>query len=178
MKVYFSKRVVCSSKKLKNMRIETFNRALNSPALMEDLNNDKIHMVFVAANALTFFNVFAVVNPFARIEKGISSEQASILCNLVNQKNETGTLYPKLNISILPLSRYENRDDWDDEDIMRKNIKDVFKVNSLKIKSKELIFAFEARSDFNNYLAVKVLEKIAREYSDDDILEKVYYIRG
>lgn len=170
--------IVCCVQQLKNMRIETFNRSLNGPELMEDLNNGKIHMVFVAANGLTFFNVFAVVNPLARIEKGISSEQASILCNLVNEKNETGTLYPKLNISILPLSRYENRDDWDNEDIMRKNIKDAFKANSLNIKSKELIFAFEARSDFNNYLAVKVLEQIAREYSDDDILEKVYYIRG
>jgi len=31
--------------------------------------------------------------------------------NVANEKNETGNLYPKLNITILPLSKYENRDD-------------------------------------------------------------------
>jgi len=160
------------------MRIETFNKGLGDFAVMEDLKNGKIHMVFVAVNALTFFNAFAADNPFEETEKGISSAQATRLCNEVNEKNETGTLYPKLNITILPLTRYENRDDWDNEDSMKKNINDAFKANALYIKSKELIFAFEARFDFNNKLAVKVLEQVARDYNDDGILKNIYFVWG
>ena len=160
------------------MRIHTYNRGLGDFSVMQDLKDGKLHMVFVAVNALTFFNAFAVDNPFKVTEKGISSEQATKLCNVVNENNETGTLYPKLNITILPLSRYENRDDWDSENSMEKNIKDAFKANLLYIKSKEMIFAFEARFDFNNELAVRVLEKVAREHTKDVILEKIYYLRG
>jgi hypothetical protein len=160
------------------MRIDTYNRYLSDFAVMQDLKDGELHMVFVAVNALTFFNAFAVDNPFEETEKGISSEQATKLCNIVNENNETGTLYPKLNITILPLSRYKIRDDWDNENSMEKNIKDSFKANSLYIKSKEMIFAFEARFDFNNELAVRVLEKVAREHTKDVILEKIYYLRG
>ena len=160
------------------MRIDTYNRYLSDFAVMQDLKDGELHMVFVAVNALTFFNAFAVNNPFEETEKGISSEQATKLCNIVNENNETGTLYPKLNITILPLSRYKIRDDWDNENSMEKNIKDAFKANSLYIKSKEMIFAFEARFDFNNELAVRVLEKVAREHTKDVILEKIYYLRG
>ena len=160
------------------MRIETFNRGLGDFAVMEDLKNGKIQMVFIAVNASTFFNAFAVDNPFEETEKGISLEQATRFCNVVNEKNETGTLYPKLNITILPLSRYENRDDWDNENSMKKNITDAFEANSLYIKSKEMIFAFESRFDFNNKLAVRVLEQVAREYSDNGILNNIYYIWG
>ncbi len=80
------------------MKIETFSRGLGNFSVMEDLKNGKIHMVFVAVNGLTFFNAFAVSNPFAETDIGISSELATILCNEVNEKNETGTLFPKLNI--------------------------------------------------------------------------------
>ena len=160
------------------MRIHTYNRGLGDFSVMQDLKDAKLHMVFVGVNALTFFNAFAVDNPFKETQKGISSEQATKLCNVVNENNETGTLYPKLNITILPLSRYENRNDWDSENSMEKNIKDAFKANLLYIKSKEMIFAFEARFDFNNELAVRVLEKVAREHTKDVILEKIYYLRG
>ncbi len=160
------------------MRIETFNRGIGDYSVMEDLKNGKLHMVFVAVNGLTFFNAFSVENPLQEAEKGISSEQATKLCNVVNEKNETGTLYPKLNITILPLSKYENRDDWNNENSMKKNITDAFRANSLYIKSKEIIFAFEAGFDFNNILAVRVLEQVAREYSDNGILNNIYYIRG
>jgi|1048.fasta_scaffold02505_5 hypothetical protein len=160
------------------MKIEPFNRGLGDFSVKEDLKNNKFHMVFVAVNALTFFNAFAVVDPSTETEKGISLEQATRLCEIVNEKNETGTLFPKLNITILPLSRYNGRDDWDNEERMKKNIKDAFLANSLYIKSRVLIFAFEARFDFNNELAVKVLEKVANEYNDDGILKKVYFIWG
>ena len=93
------------------MRIETFNRGLGDFAVMKDLKNGKTHIVFLAVNGLTFFNALSVDNTLEETEKEISSEQATRLCNVVNEKNETGTLYPKLNITILPLTRYENRED-------------------------------------------------------------------
>ena len=46
------------------MRIHTYNRGLGDFSVMQDLKDGKLHMVFVAVNALTFFNAFAVDNPF------------------------------------------------------------------------------------------------------------------
>jgi hypothetical protein len=160
------------------MRIEIFKKGLGTFQVAEDLKNGKTHMVFVAVNGLTFFNSFAVEDPSQETVRGLSTEEASKLCKMVNEKNETGTLYPKLNISLLPLTRYEERNDWENEIAMKKNIIDVFYSNSEYIKSDQIIFAFEERGDFNNGLAVKVLESIAREFKEDGILKYVYYIHG
>ena len=85
-------------------------------------------------------------------------------------------MYPKLNITILPLSKYENRDDWENEDTMEKNINDVFKANSLYIKSNEIVFALENRDDFNKALAIRVLEKVARVHPEGEFLKNIYHI--
>ncbi len=152
------------------MKLEIFRRGLQELAFSGDVSAGKFHVAFLAKNGLTFFNAFAVQN-----EHGISSEQATQCCAVVNEKNETGTLYPKLNITILPLSRYENRDDWDNENSMRKNIEDVLKANSTYIKAQEILFVFEFGWDFNIELAIKVLKKVAFEYRDDQILKHIYY---
>jgi hypothetical protein len=157
------------------MIIEPFNRELGGIDTRNALQQGKLHMVFVAVNALTFFNPFAV---HTNMPGSLSSEKASELCDIVNSKNETGTLYPQLNISILPLTKYENRDDWNDEDIMRRNIEDAFKANALYIKSKEILFAFEERHDFNNRLAMKVLEEVANDYPGDGFLNRIFFIWG
>jgi hypothetical protein len=77
---------------------------------------------------------------------------------------------------ILPLSKYENRDDWENENTMEKNINDVFKANSLYIKSNEIVFALENRDDFNKALAIRVLEKVAKAHPEGEILENIYHI--
>jgi hypothetical protein len=77
---------------------------------------------------------------------------------------------------ILPLSKYENRDDWENEDTMEKNINDAFKANSLYIKSNEIVFALENRDDFNKALAIRVLEKVARVHLEGEILKNIYHI--
>lgn len=158
------------------MRLEYDNKSRGVFDYMRDLKNGKIHMVFVAVNSLTNFNAFAVEDRDQETEKGISSEQATRLCYIANEKNETGTLYPKLNITILPLSKYENRDDWENENTMEKNINDVFKANSLYIKSNEIVFALENRPDFNKALAIRVLEKVARAHPEGGILKNIYHI--
>lgn len=60
---------------------------------------------------------------------------------------------------ILTFSKYENHDDWDDENGMKK-IKDVFKANSLYIKFNEIVYALENRRGFNKILVISVIEKV------------------
>jgi hypothetical protein len=148
------------------MEIENLNRNLSDSKVTEDLRKGKIHIVCVAVNALTFFNAIAVQS------LGISSELATLWCKEVNEKNETGTLYPKFNITLIPVPNYENRNDWDNETIMIKHIKDAFLANSKYIKSSEIIFALEQVKDS---LANHVLRKVASELQDNGILKHIYY---
>lgn len=158
------------------MEIERFGAILDSPVWIDHFLNGRFHMTFFAVNGLTFFNAFAV----HAVGEGnsITHETGTRLCENVNAENETGTLYPRLNINILPLTRYGDRDSWHDEESMRRNIQDAFKANTLYSKCPQMLFGFEERHDFNNVLAMKVLEQEAAQIEDTNILRRIFYIPG
>lgn len=108
---------------------------------LNDFENDflekKIHLVCPASNGLTTFNVFACI-----IGK-MSSEEANQMVDLVNEKNETGTLYPKLNLTIVPVTNDNGRNDTGNKKIIRKHILDCFESNEKYIKCSKLIFALD-----------------------------------
>jgi hypothetical protein len=124
----------------------------------EDFLNKKIHIVFVAANALTLFNAYATAIG------GISTEEASRYVNTVNKHNETGTLYPRLNITLVPLTIFENRNDTGDRVKMKKNIIDCLYSNEKYVKCPDLVFALEKRYDFDIDTALEVLKIIVKDY--------------
>lgn len=136
----------------------------------DDYLNNKVHLVCVAINALTTYN--AHVHALG----GMSHEMAGDFVELVNKKNETGTLFPGQNMTIVPLSIYGNRNDFEKKEIIRKHILDCIEANEKYVKCSELIFAFERRYDFDIdtfFDEIKDLIKTTSFYTTKKI---VYYI--
>lgn len=147
------------------MPIKKFTDRLSD--LDRDFLNKKVHIICLAVNSLTMYNAFA------HAIGGMSSQQAGQLAETVNLKNETRTLFPKFSLTIIPLSIFNNRNDFNNEAIMKKHITDCFEAETKYIKSSRMIFIFEKRHDFNNELALKVLlenwanTKLNVEYQPD-----------
>ena len=131
------------------MPIQEFTGKLSD--LDHDFLNKKVHIICPAVNGLTTYNAFA------HAIGNMPNDQVGQLANTVNSKNETGTLYPKLNLTIIPLSIFENRNDFNNEELIKKHISDCFESEEKYIKSHRMIFVFEERSDFDSELALKIL---------------------
>lgn len=135
----------------------------------EDFLSKKVHLVCLAINALTQFNVYATAIG------DLSHDSADIFVTKVNEENEVGTLFPKLNLTIVPLSIYKNRNDFGNSEIMRKLINDCFKSNEKYIKCSKLIFAFERVFDFDIDLALEILNEVLSENNFIYTKEIIFY---
>jgi hypothetical protein len=124
----------------------------------DDFLNKEIHLVCVAINSLTTFGAYATA------VGGMSTEEASNHANTVNKKNETRTLFPKLNLTIVPLTIFDNRDDTGNIINMQKIIIDCLESNEKYIKCANLVFAFERRYDFDIDSALEALYIIVNDY--------------
>ena len=152
------------------MNVEIFNKAINSNELMADYRQKNIHLVCVAVNALTYFNVFATSIG------GISNYLASELSSKVNRLNETGTLYPDLNLTIIPLTAFNDRNDFGNHEIMTKHIEDCFTANEQYLKCENVVFALEDRGDFDYNLALKVIIEVAAAKTNLVFTKSIFYI--
>lgn len=150
------------------MELKEYTQSLGSQALEDDFKNKNTHLICVAVNSLTNYNAFATM------PGGISEKKASQLASKVCQANETGTLYPKLNMTIIPLTKTPDRDDFGDRALMKKHIQDCFKANEKYVKCPEILFALEDRGDFDYHLAMDVLKEVV-EKADLKFTKKVFY---
>lgn len=121
--------------------IEKQNSYAGCDELKRELLNKQIHIVCAAQNGLTHLNFYTEL--WCRIDKVTVNKAVEI----INSKKETGTLYPLLNITILPKS--EKKTDWNrNSDILSKMelkncILDVFKANNEYIKCESIYFSLE-----------------------------------
>lgn len=113
----------------------------NAEEIIDDVKSGKIHIVCMARNGLTHLNVYAVL--FCKLPNELVSKCAED----VNLNKETGTLFPKANITILPIS--ENDTTWNQKpqtlsyNELEKCIDDVFKANQEYLKSEIIYFTLE-----------------------------------
>jgi hypothetical protein len=154
----------------KIMTLQIFDRDFGDPSVMHDYENGRLHIVCVAANALTYFNAFATLST-----NGISHNHAGELASIVNRKNETGTLWPKRHLTILPQSEYDERNDFGNRGVMIHLIKDAIKANEEYSKCPVLIFALE-RNQFDVDLAYEVLAEIVSQTNNWVHTQQIYYI--
>jgi hypothetical protein len=101
----------------------------------------------------------------------IPYEKAISYINTVNENNKSETLFPELNITILPLSKFNLRDTFNDKIVMKLNLLACLEINELHVKCPEIIFAFDLQKDFNGELALETLKEILL-YKDDFIYTK------
>ena len=154
------------------MRPEVFNNAYGMPGdVGKELNEKKIHVVCTAQNGLTILNGMAML--FCKLERDLITKA----CDIVNEKRETGTLYPLANISILPKSEIKNPiiKDYPNltYDELMSCIKDVFLANKNYIKSEIIVFYLD--NYVNRRWAIEIVHEIVYSgFADDSFVARVY----
>ena len=130
-----------------------------------DFLNKKVHLVCPAVNGVTTYNAFV------HGVGGMSIEEAQKIADKVNEINETITFWPKLNMTIIPLTICGIRNDTGNRKIMEKHINDCFDANKEYIKCNKIVFVFEKGDYFDNELALNVLKNRSRVN-----FTEVYYV--
>ncbi len=126
------------------MNITFLEHEDNSINFTDFLKRGECHYVSVAMPGLTF------ASSYIEFAGNFSVEQRNGFMTTVNRAKETGTLYPKLNLTLLPspsasytgfdYTEY-NSGDFSTDEVIR-HILDAFKANSEYIKSKKMYFDF------------------------------------
>lgn len=134
------------------------------------LENGSIHYVSVAMPGLT------VASHNIEFAGGFDTHQRNDFMMKVNRAKETGTLYPRVNITLLPSPRASylgmdshvyNDGDYPSEDVVA-HIHDAFKANWDYIKSDKMYFDFR-----NLYVSefhyVSCLEEAMESFKAEDM---------
>jgi len=133
--------------------------------IIDDVKSGKIHIVCMGQNGLTHLNVYAEL--YCKIPKEVVNQ----CVELVNSKKETGTLFPKAYITILPKS--ETPSDWNTNK-MEMCIKDVFFANQEHLKCEIIYFTLES-SYINRTIALEIVEKIVLNEKRTDLFVKTIW---
>ena len=141
------------------MKINKTIETIQQLDLSNDLIQKNVHLVCIAKNEASVFNRYVVDT------LGMTNNEAIRHTKTVNTKNETGTLFPQYNITIVPLSIYENRNDFGNRAIFEKHVQDCFDANEIHIKCEKVICGFEQNGDFDVALFEEVLSEKAENYN-------------
>lgn len=127
--------------------------------IAQGVKTGKIHLVCMAQKSLTSLIEYAEV--YLRLPKNMVNECVDI----VNMSKETGTLYPKAYITILPKSEFENNIPPPlTINELKKCLEDVFKANEEYLKSEIILFCIE--SFYVDIFSAKIIiDRLIKEYS-------------
>lgn len=152
------------------MKIELIkiNPCALDKTITDNFLNKKIHIVCIASNGLSNYKLFS------QHIGGLDEQIAINKCDTVNDSNETGTFFPILNLTIVPRSFDDNRNDFGNDKIMRRHMRDCIIANENYIKSKHLVFALED-DGFDSIIAFNTLSEIAKEYKFNHTKKLSFY---
>lgn len=125
------------------------------------LKDNAVHVVAFAEEGLSFFQCYC------QFALGLSIAQGVSYCNRINQHDETGTLFPKGNLTALPKRFFRNAE-WDEEGF-RKCLRDAFVANRDYCKTEHLIFQFCCVSLHHDALFTGIKGMAESEFSDSCI---------
>jgi hypothetical protein len=129
----------------------------------------EIHLVCVATGGLTTCDCAASTIGGMNQEREVWP-----LTKRVNRIGETGTFYPKLPLTVVPLLKWEDRPLPDDpEDFLTRSFQDVAKANREYIKLKTLYIDLNGwGSDYPFDQARQIAEKVL---AGDSSIESIYF---
>jgi hypothetical protein len=116
-----------------------------------NLKDKQVHLVCPAIKSLTAYGALSTIF--------MSEEESLAHAMRVNKANETGTLYPKCPITIIPLSIFEERNDFGNHEIMERHIEDCFVANERYWRIPHLDFCFDQEHVFDCELALSTLNQ-------------------
>lgn len=107
------------------------------------LNQPELH---IAATALKKFGFCMSYLP----KRGMTVTKLAEFCDVVNMKDDVGSLYPSFQFSLFPLN-HSGIKETEDEKLM-KYVKEILKSHEYFKNAKSLLFVFDAASgyDLNN----------------------------
>ena len=144
----------------------------NEPAREGDLKKWTTHVVLVADLAGKNFAAYR-----ERIE-ALGHQPAEFYVTEVNRRNEAGVFYPKLDLTLLPMSRYQDRDDFGNAEIMARHVQEVFKANEEHCGNDEIYFALDCEKTFDAATFEKALEKALAAKKQFKRTQKMSLSRG
>ena len=134
------------------------------------LQNGSVHYVSVSMPGLT------VASTYIESAGGFSVDERNQFMMMVNRAQETGTLYPGVNITLLPSPSASyfggdvnvyNDGDYSESEVIN-HIKDAFKANSEYIKSDKIYFDFRNLCVSEKHYVI-CLKKTIKEFKEREI---------
>ena len=131
----------------------------------------EIHLVCVASGGFTICDCAA-----STVGGMKQMEEVWPLTDRVNQTGETGTFYPRLPLTVVPLLKGKGRpESMDTHDFLRRSFEDVAKVNREHIKSKTFYIDLNGWSSYYPFDAARrMAEEVLCRDSD---IETIYFAR-
>jgi len=140
------------------MRVERRTGEINQ---IDALRQHSVHIVAFAEEGLSNFKALADQ------ALGIPIGEAVRHCNEINSKDETGTLWPRGNLTALPKRFF--RDLEFDRDGFRRCLRDAFIANRDYCKSSHLVFEFSCVQLHLDDLFELVQQMAESEFADSGI---------
>lgn len=104
------------------------------------LDDERIHIISTAVKKESFCVAFLG-------RRGMTLNRISDFCDLVNVKNDVGTLYPKYRFSLIP---YFDLSKGNEEELLHKHVKEVLKGHNGYFKNSTiLLFVFDRQAGYN-----------------------------
>ena len=139
--------------------------------IFDEVRFGQVHLVSAASPLLVLRNIVMVLNQLGSDESWPFIEKV----NTANDANGVTGLGPA-KMSVIPLTKYGNRDDFGKQDLMRRHIEDCFRLNEEEMKCPDLLFDLELSPEFDGDLALGVLCKFIAEDHQFTATQKVFIL--
>lgn len=144
----------------------TVTKIANPPEYIPLLREGKIHIVGFAEVGMSFFRSYLELAFHFPLQRAIE------LCDKINEADETGTIFPRGNLTGLPVRFFRQAVDELDLPKLQSCIKDAFNANRDLCKSREMVFQFSC-AVMNQDLLEREITEYSLACSDDPSLEMV-----
>ena len=137
---------------------------------LDELREGRVHVVAFAEEG---FSNFKACMEFAF---GMSVDEGVQLCDMINRNDETGTIWPKGNLTALPKRFF--REPLQDPDALRRCLRDAFVANRKYCMCSLMIFDFTCAVENQRELTQITREIYSSEFDSSPLSEVVMHFDG
>jgi hypothetical protein len=123
------------------------------------LTDGSVHVIAFAEEGFSFFKAYC------EFALGFSVQQGVAFCRKVNDADETGTLWPRGNLTAMP-KRFFREEKWD-ETGFRRCLRDAFIANRDYCKSSRMVFQFSCVQLHTNRYVDEISDMASAEFSEE-----------